>query len=226
MYGNDQLQHTGSRCTGKPKILIVDDDPSSIEVMFEVLGNDYEILCATRGSEGIVVAGDALPDIILLDILMDDMDGFEVCARLKDSPRTAHIPIIFLTGLDASAEEVKGFEAGAIDYVTKPIDASVVRARVRTQVGLSKQLSELLRSRQNQESVDTSNLLHAELTFRQQEVLRWLCEGKSNWEISKILGIGENTTKYHIRHIYSRLNVVSRAQAMTKFLYMKNTEKS
>ena len=131
------------------------------------------------------------------------MDGFEVCTRRKDNPRTAHIPVIFLTGLDTSAQEVKGFEAGAIDYVTKPIDPSVVRARVRTQIGISQKLATLLVSRPTPASEDTHRSLDAELTFRQQEVLRWLCEGKSNWEISKILGIAENTTKYHIRHIYS-----------------------
>ncbi|CAN5178757.1 diguanylate cyclase [soil metagenome] len=127
----------------KPKILAIDDELINIEIIDEIFGRDFEVIFATKGEQGIAVAGKALPDLILLDIVMPDMDGYEVCTRLKADPRTAKIPIIFISALGAVEQEVLGLEAGAIDYVTKPISPAVLRARVHIQLEL-KRARELL----------------------------------------------------------------------------------
>jgi len=279
--------------SSRPKILVIDDDTASIDILSEMLGNDYDVLCATHGMTGIDIAVHSLPDVILLDIQMDGIDGYKVCARLKANPLTAHIPIIFVTGLDSSAQEVKGLEAGAVDFVKKPINAPVVCARVRAHMRTGQSLSaphgrpaltdcetNILRLCEagmpnnaiaertglantqvqhhltsiivklgpnvltNEYAYLVNRLMaqpqaaagkldmaspeptrnmdnHAwadELTSRQKEVLLWLCEGKTNWEIGKILGTTPDTIKYHVSQILLRLNVVSRAQAVAKVL--------
>lgn len=118
----------------KPLILMVDDIPQNLQVLTEILmkGNCYEIAAATCGEEAIEAAEELAPDLILLDIMMPEMDGFEVCRRLKASSRARDIPIIFLTAMTEIADIVRGFEAGAVDYVTKPFNAPELLARVHT----------------------------------------------------------------------------------------------
>ena len=121
-----------------PTVLIVDDEPSSIAVLNEVLCKDYEVLFATGGREALEIANSQLPDIILLDIAMSDLNGHEVCARLQADARTKKIPVIFVTAMTHIEDEVKGLETGAIDYITKPIRPQVVQARVRNHLEIKK----------------------------------------------------------------------------------------
>lgn len=120
--------------TDKETILVVDDEIINIEVIGEILDSEYEIIFATKGTDAIQVARNAQPDLILLDVMMPGMDGYEVCSQLKTDAATATIPIIFITGLNAVEQEVRGLEAGATDYVTKPISPPIIRARVRNQL--------------------------------------------------------------------------------------------
>ena len=122
----------------KQTVLIVDDMAANIEVLDSVLGDECEILFATNGEDAIEIAADHLPDIILLDVVMPNMDGYEVCARLKANHKTRDIPIIFITAMNQEEEESKGLNAGGIDYITKPICPSVVKARVRNQLELKR----------------------------------------------------------------------------------------
>lgn len=128
----------GSRVLETPKrtILIVDDTPVNIEILNHALEKEYEILFATNGREALDIAFDQSPDLILLDVMMPDMDGYEVCARLKAEPRTRGIPIIFVTAMDQEGDEAKGLELGGIDYLTKPVRPAIVRARVRNHLEL------------------------------------------------------------------------------------------
>ncbi|CAK0754724.1 two-component system, chemotaxis family, response regulator WspR [Azospirillaceae bacterium] len=119
-------------------ILIVDDTPANIEVLSEILGVDYEILFATGGVDGLDLAWSEKPDIILLDIMMPEMDGYEVCARLKADMRTADTPVIFITAMAQEEDEAKGLGVGAIDYITKPISPAIVKARVRNHLELKR----------------------------------------------------------------------------------------
>jgi diguanylate cyclase (GGDEF)-like protein len=124
-------------------ILIVDDDIGNIEVLNAVLEDDYETCFATSGEEAIRIALDVLPDLILLDVLMPGIDGYEVCRRLKEDCLLADVPIIFVTGLGDQEAEVRGLLLGAIDYVTKPVSPAIVRARVRNHLDLKRMRDEL-----------------------------------------------------------------------------------
>ena len=132
----------------KQKVLIVDDAPENIQVLMETLKDDYAITAATNGEKALKLAeGDAPPDIILLDIMMPEMDGYEVCKRLKAQKKTGEIPVIFVTALDREEDESFGLKLGAVDYITKPISPSIVRARVQTHLSLrnsQKKLQDLL----------------------------------------------------------------------------------
>jgi len=121
----------------KATILIVDDTPANIKALSETLKKDYRIIFAKNGIEALEHANsDVLPDIILLDILMPEMDGYEVCKRLKDNERTKNIPIIFITAKNEEEDEQKGFELGAVDYITKPFSLPIVKQRVTTHIQL------------------------------------------------------------------------------------------
>ncbi len=120
----------------KPRILIVDDEPANLKVMREVLGNQYRMSFAKSGAAALALLEKEQPKLILLDIMMPDMNGFEVCEILKSTPALSHIPIIFVTALGDESDEFKGFELGAVDYITKPISPAIVRARVKTHLSL------------------------------------------------------------------------------------------
>jgi len=121
----------------KQKVLIVDDTPENIQVLMETLKQDYKIVAANNGQKALQMAEmDPVPDIILLDIMMPGMDGYEVCKRLKAQEKTRGIPIIFVTALDQEDDESFGLKLGAVDYITKPISPSIVRARVQTHLSL------------------------------------------------------------------------------------------
>lgn len=126
-------------------ILVVDDQPENLAVMRQVLGDDYRLLFARNGAEALAATAKLRPALILLDIQMPDMDGYAVCRTLKADPATESIPVIFVTGLSETGNEARGFEAGGVDYIVKPISAPIVRARVKTHLSLV-QASRLQRS--------------------------------------------------------------------------------
>ncbi len=122
-----------------PRLLVVDDIPENIHSLIEALKDEYQIQVANSGPKALeLVAGPHPPDMVLLDILMPGMDGYEVCERIKAMPLGARIPIIFVTLVDATQDKVKGFAIGAADYITKPFDIDEVRARVRTHLELAR----------------------------------------------------------------------------------------
>ena len=120
----------------RPRLLLVDDEPTNLQVLRHVLQADYRLLFATDGARALQVAREQLPQLILLDIMMPGMDGYAVCRALKADPATAGIPVIFITALDDSQDETAGFDVGGVDYLTKPVSPPVVRARVRTHLSL------------------------------------------------------------------------------------------
>ena len=124
----------------RPSVLIVDDVPANIKMLREVLKDDYDIRFAMSGKAALdLLKTSDLPDLILLDIMMPEMDGYDACQQLKADPATQSIPVIFITSRDDEADEVKGFDMGAVDYITKPFSIPVVRARVQTHVELKRQ---------------------------------------------------------------------------------------
>jgi phosphoserine phosphatase RsbU/P len=126
-------------------LLLVDDAPANIQIANSILKDSYKIRIATNGAKALELASvTPLPDLILLDVMMPEMDGYEVCTRLKISAETRDIPVIFLTGQTEIEDETKGFEVGAVDYIHKPLSPAIVKARVQTHLvlrGIRKQLA-------------------------------------------------------------------------------------
>lgn len=129
----------------KPKLLLVDDQRINIMVLYELFREECDVFMATDGTQALKMSQTIAPDLILLDVSMDGMDGHEVCRRLKAAPETSDIPIIFVTGQGAVEDEVRGLELGAVDFIVKPINPVIVKARVNTHVTLKRQ-SDVLRS--------------------------------------------------------------------------------
>jgi len=115
-----------------PAILIVDDTPTNIQLLAEVLHDNYRLKVATTGKTALAIAKnpEARPDLILLDIMMPEMDGYEVCRRLKEDPATRDIPVIFVTAKDDVVDEELGLRLGAVDYLTKPVKVGILLQRV------------------------------------------------------------------------------------------------
>ena len=120
----------------RPRLLLVDDEPTNLQVLRHILQADYRLLFATDGERALQVAREQRPDLVLLDIMMPNMDGYAVCCALKADAATASIPVIFITALNDSQDETAGFDVGGVDYLTKPVSPPVVRARVRTHLSL------------------------------------------------------------------------------------------
>lgn len=132
------------------KILLVDDIHENLQVLFQLLSRQgFEVLIAEDGQTGLDIAGDELPDLILLDIMMPDMNGFEVCAQLKVLEQTRDIPIIFMTALSDINNKITGFNLGAVDYITKPIQHEEALARIRTHLTMQKLKKALQESNKN-----------------------------------------------------------------------------
>ncbi|WP_417553414.1 response regulator [Marinomonas fungiae] len=119
-----------------PRILIVDDEPANLKVLRQVLQDSYRLTFARSGADALELLEKEEVSLILLDIMMPDMTGFEVCEQVKAQPHTAHIPVIFVTALKDTIDEETGFNLGAVDYITKPIVPAIVRARVKTHLSL------------------------------------------------------------------------------------------
>ncbi|QHJ10445.1 putative cyclic di-GMP phosphodiesterase [Paraglaciecola mesophila] len=130
----------------KQKVLIVDDEPANLRVLKKILGDLYRLTFAKSGDEALRLVERELPDLILLDVMMPGMTGFEVCQALKSQPMSKGIPVMFVTALSDDVDEAKGFDVGAVDYITKPVSPAVVKARVRTHLSLV-QADELRRTR-------------------------------------------------------------------------------
>ncbi len=132
----------------KERVLIVDDDLINIMLMKAALWDEYDIDTATGGHEAIRRAKEHPPELILLDVMMPDLSGFDVCSIIKSSEKLAHIPIIFLTGMDTLDGEIRGLEAGGIDYLTKPVNIELVKLRVRNHLELNRR-SEIIRQQRD-----------------------------------------------------------------------------
>ena len=146
----------------KDTLLVVDDTPENLTLMAGILKDDYRVKVATNGEKAIAIAGtEPHPDLILLDIMMPTIDGYEICRRLKASPETRDIPVIFLTALSDLKDEKQGLEVGAVDYITKPISPPILMARVRNHLKL-KLAADFLR--------DKNSYLEAEVDRRTHQV--------------------------------------------------------
>jgi diguanylate cyclase (GGDEF)-like protein len=130
---------------GKLMILLVDDAPTNIQMLNETLKDGYHLFFATNGRDALRIASESMPDLILLDVIMPEMDGYEVCRTLKADPAMRDIPIIFITAMNQQEDEAIGLKLGALDYITKPFNSTIVRLRIRNQIELKRQRDLLAR---------------------------------------------------------------------------------
>jgi CheY-like chemotaxis protein len=175
----------------RPTLLVVDDTVANINLLLAVLGRDYNVRVATSGAAALRSVEKVEPDLILLDILMPEMDGFEVCRRLKSDPRYQDIPIIFLSGLAEDADEARGLSLGAADYISRPFSLAIVKARVRNHLELKKhrdQLSSLVAQRTHQ-LAEANHRLKA-LEAAQHDYLRAISH-ELRTPMNGVLGIAE-----------------------------------
>jgi diguanylate cyclase (GGDEF)-like protein len=168
---------------GRPKLLVVDDQPINIQVMYRCFAGDYQVFMATNGEQALSLCKSNPPDLILLDVVMPGVDGFEVCKRLKADESTHHIPVIFVTAHTDPAQETHGLSLGAVDFIAKPINPDVVRARVKTHLTLKFQ-SDLLRKLV---FLDGLTGVFNRRYFDQQISTEWARAARNNTPLSLIL---------------------------------------
>jgi putative two-component system response regulator len=153
----------------RPLVLIVDDNATNIDLLVSTLKDKYRLGIAKKGEKALEYAVKYHPNLILLDIMMPEMDGYEVCTRLKKDPATQSIPLIFITARSETVDKTKAFEMGAVDYITKPFHAAELRARVQTHIALEEMKSQLvcqnvlLEEMVQRKTLELSEMLHASI---------------------------------------------------------------
>jgi two-component system, sensor histidine kinase and response regulator len=138
----------------KQKILIIDDDKDSVKLLYFFLTYQYKLYFSLESKQGYKLAQKVRPDLILLDIFMPGMNGYEVCQKLKQNKDTEQIPVIFITGANTEAEEIKGLEYGAVDYLSKPLSAPIVKARIHNHLKLAQTLQEIIKTNSLREDIE------------------------------------------------------------------------
>jgi len=138
------LDDTSGQPARRPKLLVVDDQPINIQALYQVFSQDHQVFMATSGEQALAMCAAKQPDLVLLDVVMPGLDGHEVCRRLKADAATRDIPVIFVTAHSDEEAETRGLDAGAVDFISKPINPRIVRARVKSHLMLKAQ-SDLLR---------------------------------------------------------------------------------
>ena len=155
----------------KPVVLAVDDTPENLDVVKTILAQDYLVKAAINGKIALKIAETQQPDLILLDIMMPEMDGYEVCQALKSNPATERIPVIFISALDDTSDKVKGLDLGAVDYISKPFEAAEVIARVNTHLTMHRLRQELGRRNRQLEAANERMQQDLDAAARVQQAL-------------------------------------------------------
>jgi len=197
---------------GEDKVLMVDDNPTNLQVLQATLeGQGYRLLAARDGASALAVAAKAAPDLILLDIMMPGMDGYEVCRRLKSDPATCDIPVIFLSALEQTEDKVKGLQLGAVDYITKPFQPAEVIARVNTHLTL-RCLQRQLRDA-NAALTELNQNLEKKVEERSRELLR--SRDGIIFAMAKMTEARDDDTGKHLERICRYVEVLARELART-----------
>lgn len=181
---------------GKPKLLVVDDQPDNIQLLVQAFAGDYQVFMATSGEQALAVCQSNPPDLVLLDVLMPGMDGFAVCRQLQAQEATAHIPIILVTARPDAGQETHGLGLGAVDFISKPVNPAVVRARVHTHLTLKFQ-SDLLKKLV---LLDGLSGVFNRRYFDQQLATEWARAARSGLSLSLVLVDVDHFGAYNERH--------------------------
>lgn len=208
--------------TARPAVLVVDDEESARLTMAALLKVDpLELRFARDGVEAVSALESSPVDLIVSDVLMPELDGFGLCHRVRAHADWRFIPIILVTALDGHDDMVRGLEAGADEFLTKPVERVVLRARVRAMLRIRERFSELRTRagdlsgllRQRREDLCTT----AALTAREREVLELLLLGRTYPDIGTVLGITSRTAKFHAQRIFQKLGADSRVDLIRLF---------
>jgi len=167
----------------RPRLLVVDDQPTNVQAIYQAFAGDHQVLVATGGEQALALAASKQPDLMLLDVEMPGTGGYEVCRRLKADPATRDIPVIFVTAHREESAEALGLDVGAVDFISKPINPRIVRARVRTHLMLKAQ-SDLLR---NWAYIDGLTGVHNRRHFDQRLAAEWARATHSGAALSVVL---------------------------------------
>jgi len=196
------------------RILVIDDDARLREQYIELLRLEgYQVSEARNGREGIEKARKEPPDLVLCDITMPEMNGHRVLETLRNEPRTAHLPFVFLTGWSEQEDIRTGMNLGADDYLTKPVVPDELVAAIRARLRRSEKVAPAAPTRSGTGDAKPQQLEALGLTPREAEVLFWVARGKTNDEIATVLGIGLTTVKKHLESTFSKLGVENRTTA-------------
>lgn len=191
------------------RILVIDDDARLRQQCVELLRLEgYDVVEARNGREGVDLATREVPDLVLCDVTMPEMNGHRVLEQLRGEPRTAHVAFVFLTGWSERNDVRTGMNLGADDYLVKPVVPDELTAAVRARL----RRSEASRPRRPVENTP-SQLEPLGLTPREAEVLFWVARGKTNDEIATVLGVGRTTVKKHLESTFVKLGVENRTSA-------------
>lgn len=200
----------------KDTILLVDDDPTFLKMANEVLCKDYAVSFATSGEEAVELAANHVPDIILLDVSMPGMDGYETLKRLRELEDIQDVPVVFLTSMTASEAEYRGLNSGATDYIKKPFERDLLLARVRRHLENGRRLRQLsiLEKSKSDTGIDEAKFsqVAADLSETEQKILRLIILGYSNREISEALHYSYDYVKRLVSIIYEKNGVNTRTE--------------
>jgi DNA-binding NarL/FixJ family response regulator len=197
------------------RILVVDDEAKLLRaVAVDLRGEGYDVATARSGAEALALVAQSLPDLIVSDIRMPGMDGYQLARRLRENQRTAIIPIIFLTAKDTSAERIEGFRAGVDAYITKPFEpdellvviAGILRRIERTHAEIARIVG------RTEAAVAKSEFIDEDLTDAEARIARAVARGLSNKEIAQEFRISVRTVEHHVRHILAKKNFSNRVE--------------
>lgn len=184
-------------------ILIVDDEATNLRVIGNLLGTSYQVAVANNGQKALELAQqEPQPDLILLDIMMPDIDGYQVCKQLKNESNTAHIPIIFLTAKDEDKDEAKGLELGAVDFITKPFRPIVDLKRIALQLELNQPT--IYRSDDKPLQVESHLMELYHLTLTEARLCNHLINGEVLEQAAEKMGLKYSTTRTYLRTIFEK----------------------
>jgi DNA-binding NarL/FixJ family response regulator len=202
------------------KILVIEDEPEMRRNITQLLRyHEYEPLAAANGREGVEVARREMPDLILCDVMMPELDGYGVLQALHGDARLARTPFIFLTAKGEKNDLRSGMNLGADDYLTKPVAHADLLRAIETRLRRSEQQ---VKREFKPDFSSAGPLLALGLTPRAAEALLWLSQGKTNGDIATILGISESTVKKYVQEMFEKLGVETRGAATVRALEILN----
>jgi DNA-binding NarL/FixJ family response regulator len=205
--------------TRAPCVLVIDDVPAALQMTrIQLRPEGYELALVASGAAALERLPGEPPDLVICDLMMPELDGYAVSRALKADPEWRYVPIILLTALDARDAIVQGLEAGADEFVSKPVEGAVLRARARSMLRVRQTYKRLRACAPQPEDRRTEIVAQARLTEREREVLELLLLGRTHEDIAHVLGISERTSKFHQSNLLVKLGAESRLDLMRLFL--------